>query len=98
MKITEANLNDILVAYDDPNIQQAAIEFVGYLKTFDRTEDDKYIYLMEKVADRISDRLPYDEVKFNDEWTTEPSFVLMVTAMKMTALDYLPSLKDEKEF
>ncbi|HAI44808.1 MAG TPA: hypothetical protein DCM40_45330 [Maribacter sp.] len=98
MKITEANLNDILVAYDDPNIQQAAIEFVGYLKTFDRTEDDKYIYLMEKVADRISDRLPYDEVNFNDEWTTEPSFVLMVTAMKMIALDYLPSLKDEKEF
>ena len=98
MKITEANLNDILVAYDDPNIQQAAIEFVGYLKTCDRTEDDKYIYLMEKVADRISDRLPYDEVNFNDEWTTEPSFVLMVTAMKMIALDYLPSLKDEKEF
>ena len=32
MKITEAHLDDILIAYDDPNIQQAAIEFVGYLK------------------------------------------------------------------
>ena len=53
---------------------------------------------MEKVADRIKERLPYDEVNFNDEWTTEPSFVLMVTAMKMIALDYLPSLKDEKDF
>tara|TARA_Y100000004_G_scaffold161606_1_gene189759 strand:+ start:447 stop:743 length:297 start_codon:yes stop_codon:yes gene_type:complete len=98
MKITEAELDDILIAYDDPNIQQAAIEFVGYLKRFDRTEDDRYIFLMEKVADRIKERLPYDEVNFNDEWTTEPSFVLMVTAMKMIALDYLPSLKDEKDF
>jgi len=98
MKITEAELDEILIAYDDPNVQQAAIEFVGYLKTFDRTEDDKYIFLMEKVADRIKERIPYDEVNFNDEWTTEPSFVLMVTAMKMIALDYLPSLKDEKDF
>ena len=96
MKITDVSLDEILKSYDDPNVQQAAVEFAGYLKTFDKTEDDKYIYLMEKVAERIMHKLPYDEVNFNSEWTTEPSFVLMVTAMKMIALDYLPSLKDEK--
>jgi hypothetical protein len=93
MKIVDVPLDEILKSYDDPNLQQAAVEFAGYLKTFDRTEDDEYIYLMESVAERIKDKIPYDEVNFNDEWTKEPSFVLMVTAMKMIALDYLPSLK-----
>ena len=98
MKITDADLNEILAAYDDPNLQQAAIEFVGYLKRFDKTEDDEYIYKMEDVANRIKDRIPYDEVQFNGAWTKEPSFVLMATTMKMIALEYLPSLKDEKDF
>ena len=40
MKITDADLNEILAAYDDPNLQQAAVEFVGYLRRFDKTEDD----------------------------------------------------------
>ena len=53
---------------------------------------------MEDVANRIKDRIPYDEVKFIGEWTKEPSFVLMATTMKMISLEYLPSLKDEKEF
>jgi len=98
MKITDADLDKILAAYDDPNLQQAAIEFVGYLKRFDKTEDDEYIYKMEEVADRIKDRIPYDEVQFNGAWTKEPSFVLMATTMKMITLEYLPSLKDEKDF
>jgi len=98
MKIIDADLNEILAAYDDPNLQQAAVEFISYLKRFDKTEDDEYIYKMEDVANRIKDRIPYDEVKFNGEWTKEPSFVLMVTTMKMISLEYLPSLKDEKEF
>ena len=98
MRITDADLNEILAAYDDPNLQQAAVEFVGYLKRFDKTEDDEYIYKMEDVANRIKDRIPYDEVKFNGAWTKEPSFVLMTTVMKMISLEYLPSLKDEKEF
>ena len=38
MKITDADLDKILAAYDDPNLQQAAIEFVGYLKRFDKTK------------------------------------------------------------
>ena len=98
MKITDADLDKILAAYDDPNLQQAAIEFVGYLKRFDKTEDDEYIYKMEEVANRIKDRIPYDEVQFNGAWTIEPSFVLMATTMKMITLEYLPSLKDEKDF
>ena len=47
MKITNAPLNKILDAYDDPNLQQAAVEFVGLLRAFDKHEDDEYIYKME---------------------------------------------------
>ncbi len=98
MKITDAPLNEILDAYDDPNLQQAAVEFVGLLRTFDKSENDEYIYKMEEVAVRIQDRIPYDEVNFMGGWTSEPSFVLMVTALKMVDLGYLPSIKNPKNF
>ena len=98
MKINDAPLEDILSAYDDPNLQQAAVEFVGLLRTFDKTEQDKYIYQMDDVAIRVSERIPCDEVKFNDNWTNEPSFVLMVTVMKMIDLGYLPSISEPKDF
>ena len=98
MKITDVSVDEILDAYDNPNLQQGAVEFVSYLKRFDKTEDDEYIYKMEDVANRIKDRIPYDEVQFNGAWTKAPSFVLMATTMKMITLEYLPSLKDEKDF
>ena len=50
MKITDAPLEDILGAYDDPNVQQAAVEFIGLLRAFDKTEEDDYIYKMGSVA------------------------------------------------
>ena len=37
MKIIDAPLEEILSAYDDPNLQQAAVEFIGLLRTFDKT-------------------------------------------------------------
>ena len=97
MKINNAPLEDILGAYDDPNLQQAAVEFIGLLRKFDKTENDDCIYKMGDVAERIAKRIPYDEVNFNGGWTDEPSFVLMVTALKMIELGYLPSLEKPKD-
>ena len=93
MKITEASLEDILGAYDDPNLQQAANEFIGLLRNFDKSEDDENIYKMDEVANRIKDRIPYDEVDFVGILTKEPSFVLMVTALKMIELGFLSDPK-----
>jgi len=93
MKITEAPLEDILGAYDDPNLQQAANEFIGLLRNFDKSEDDENLYKMDEVANRIKERIPYDEVNFVGGWTTEPSFVLMVTALKMIELGFLQNPK-----
>ena len=53
---------------------------------------------MDDVANRIIKRIPYDEVEFMGSWSSEPSFILMVTALKMIELGFLPSLKNPKEF
>ena len=98
MKITDAPLEDILGAYDNPNLQQAAVEFIGLLRAFDNTGNDENIYRMDEIAERIKKRIPYDEVHFFGEWSTEPSFVLMVTVLKMVDLGFLPSIKNPKEF
>ena len=92
MKITKVSLEEIMSSYDDPNLQQAAVAFVGALRNFDKTEDDEYLYMMDDIADEISEKIPYDEVNFMGEWTSEKSFVLLVTVMKMARLGYLPSV------
>ena len=79
-------------SYDDPNLQQAAVAFVGALRNFDKTEDDEYLYMLDDIADEVSEKIPYDEVNFMGEWTSEKSFVLLVTVMKMARLGYLPSI------
>ena len=98
MKINDASMSDMLSMFDNPNVQQAAVEFVGLLRNFDTTGDDKNIYRMDDVAERVMHHLPYDEVHFMGAWTVEPSFVFMVTALKMIELGYLPSLKNSKDF
>lgn len=92
MKITKVSLEEIMSSYDDPNLQQAAVAFVGALRNFDKTEDDEYLYMMDDIADEVSEKIPYDEVNFMGEWTSEKSFVLLVTVMKMARLGYLPSI------
>lgn len=98
MKINDASMSDMLSMFDNPNVQQAAVEFVGLLRNFDITGDDKNIYRMDDVAERVMHHLPYSEVHFMGAWTDEPSFVFMVTALKMIELGYLPSIKNSKDF
>ena len=38
MKITKVSLEEIMSSYDDPNLQQAAVAFVGALRNFDKTQ------------------------------------------------------------
>ena len=71
-------------------------ELIFSLKRFDKTENDEFIYKMEDVAERVRDRIPYNEVHFMGSWTTEPSFVMMTTILKMSRLGFLPSI-DRKE-
>ena len=78
MKITKVSLEEIMSSYDDPNLQQAAVAFVGALRNFDKTENDEYLYMMDDIADEVSEKIPYDEVNFMGEWTSEKSFVLLV--------------------
>jgi hypothetical protein len=91
MKINDASMSDMLSMFDNPNVQQAAVEFVGLLR-------NKNIYRMDDVAERVMHHLPYSEVHFMGAWTDEPSFVFMVTALKMIELGYLPSIKNSKDF
>ena len=96
MKIIDAPLEDILGAYDDPNLQEAAVEFIGLLRAFDKTGNDENIYMMDEVAIWIAERIPYDEVNLFGRWSSEPSFVLMVTVLKMVDLGFLPSIVKPK--
>ena len=43
MKIRDLTVEELKECYNDPNLQEAIAQFIGLVKKFDRTEDEKYL-------------------------------------------------------
>ena len=50
MKITEVETEALTAALNDPNLQESVAQFLGLLKRFDKTEEEKYL-------DELKDKL-----------------------------------------
>jgi hypothetical protein len=91
MKISDLSVAEIKKCYDDPNLQESVSQFVGLLKRFDVTEDDKYLEDMTDIALATVPKLPFDEVMMDDEWTTNPNTIMLVVGAYMVKSGILPS-------
>ena len=91
MKISDLSIEEIKKCYDDPNLQGAVSQFIGLLKRFDVTEDDKYLEDMTDIALAIVPSLPFDEVMMDDEWTDNPNTIMLVIGSHMVKFGILPS-------
>lgn len=79
----EADLDEVAKFYHDPNTQSDATHYISYLKKFENTEDNQYLEKAYDIAMNIVDRCPYDEVTLDDEVTSSPSEIMMVTCLYM---------------
>jgi len=91
MKISDLSVAEIKKCYDDPNLQGAVSQFIGLLKRFDVTEDDKYLEDMTDIALAVVPSLPFDEVMMDDEWTDNPNTIMLVVGSHMVKFGILPS-------
>ena len=94
MKISDLSVAEIKKCYDDPNLQESVSQFIGLLKRFDVTEDDKYLEDMTDVALATVPNLPFDEVMMENEWTDNPNMVMMVIGSYMVEFGILPRYND----
>ena len=90
MKITEIETEALTAALNDPNLQESVAQFLGLLKRFDNTEEEKYLEMMIDVALEVCGLLPYNEVNVDGEWTTSPTMVCMITGYLMIDFGILP--------
>ena len=91
MKISDLTVKQIQDCYDDPNLQEATAQFIGLMKKFDRTEDEKYLDDLTEVAIRTVAKLPFDEVNMDGEWSRNPNTVMMIIGSHMLKYGILPS-------
>jgi len=90
MKISEVETEALTRALNDPNLQESIAQFLGLLKRFDKTEEEKYLEMMIDVALDVCEALPYNEVNVDGEWTTSPTMVCMITGYLMIDFGILP--------
>ena len=90
MKISDLSIEEIKKCYNDPNLQEATAQFIGLVKRFDSTEDEKYLDDLTEVARKTVSTLPFDEVLMDDEWSKNPNVIMMVIGSHMIEFGILP--------
>ena len=90
MKIRDLTVEELKECYNDPNLQEATAQFIGLVKRFDSTEDEKYLDDLTEVARKTVSTLPFDEVLMDDEWSKNPNVIMMVIGSHMIEYGILP--------
>ncbi len=90
MKIRDLTVEELKECYNDPNLQGATAQFIGLVKKFDKTEDEKYLDDLTEVARKAVSKLPFDEVLMDDEWSKNPNVIMMVIGSHMIEYGILP--------
>tara|TARA_R100000008_G_scaffold70924_1_gene48647 strand:- start:772 stop:1053 length:282 start_codon:yes stop_codon:yes gene_type:complete len=93
MKISDISVDELKKCYDNPNLQEAIVQFVGLVKRFDKTEDEKYLDEMTDIAFSTVTSLPFNEVNLDGEWNSNPNIIMMVVGSQMIELGILPEYK-----
>ena len=90
MKLSKVKTEALTEALNDPTTQGLVAQFLGLLKLFDKNEEEKHLENMVDISIELVNRLPYDEVKVDGEWTRSPTMVCMITGYLMIEHGILP--------
>ena len=86
----EANIDKITQFYDSAQTQSDAVHFIGHLRNFDKTENEKFLIDAFEVALSVYEKCPFDEVKLDGKITESPSDVMLVVCLHLSELGVIP--------
>ena len=89
----EANLTKVTEFYDSAQIQSDAVHFIGHLRNFDKTENEKFLTDAFEVALSVYEKCPFNEVELDGKITDSPSDVMLVVCLHLSELGVIPEYK-----
>ena len=87
----EADVKLVLDFYEDPNTQAEAVHYLGCLRKYDKTKDEKLLVKANQIATDMLPKMPYDEVNLDDEPTKSANDVMLVTCLYLSELGLIPT-------
>lgn len=89
----EANLTELTEFYDSAQTQSDAVHFIGHLRNFDKTENEKFLTDAFEVALSVYEKCPFDEVELDGKITDSPSDVMLAVCLHLSELGVIPEYK-----
>ena len=90
----EADINEVTRFYDSAQTQSDAIHFIGHLRNFDKTQDEKFLIDGLEVAMSVYDKCPFDEVELDGQLTDSPSDVMLIICLHLSELGVIPDYEE----
>ena len=90
----EANVDDVAEFYDNPQTQANAVHFIGKLKNFHKSEDEKFLMEAFEIALAMQEKAPFDEVILDGKITDSPSDIALVICLHLSELGFIPDYEE----
>lgn len=90
----EANINKVTEFYDNPQTQADAVHFIGKLRNFDKTQNEKFLTEAFKIALAMQKKAPFDEVTLDGKITDAPSDIALIICLHLSELGFIPDYEE----
>ncbi len=86
----QADIQELTDFYNDPNVQAAAVHFVGHLRNYDKKKNDDYLYKAHEVSMSVYEKCPFNEVELDGEITDSPNDIMLLICAHLAELGLMP--------
>lgn len=95
MLITDIDVKTLAKLYQDTNLQEGVVQWIGCLRAFDKTGKESWLEIATDTALVVIDTLPFDTVIIEDEESTSPSEIMAVIGYDMVQMGLIPEYHDK---
>ena len=87
----EIDAQKVLDFYEDPNTQAEAVHYLGYIRAYDKAEEEDLLVKANAIAEKMLPHMPYDEVMLDGELSKSANDVMLVTCLYLSEIGLIPS-------
>lgn len=95
MLITDIDPKTLANLYQDGNLQEGVVQWVGALRAFDKTQQESWLETAVEMSSAIVDMLPFDTVIIDGAESDSPSEIMAVIAYDMVKMGLIPEYHDK---
>lgn len=84
----------VLDFYENPNTQAEAVHYLGYIRAYDKNEDQELLVKANDIANKMLPEIPYDEVTLDGEVSKSANDIMLVTCLYLSELGLIPNYEN----